>query len=129
MTNTPEIERQERLQVTAADGTTHRFYTHDEVQAAIAAAMMGAADIADNTGTCLLPCGHFLSERCGNAIRAAIPTDTMAALVAIRRQVWNEALEQAAQIVDPAPNARSGRWAENIRRKAAAIRAMKQGGE
>lgn len=38
----PEIERQERLQVTAADGTTHRFYTHDEVQAAIAAAMMGA---------------------------------------------------------------------------------------
>jgi hypothetical protein len=38
----PEIERQERLLATAADGTTHRFYTHDEVQAAIAAAMMGA---------------------------------------------------------------------------------------
>ncbi len=33
----PELERQERLQVTAADGTTHRFYTHDELQAAIAA--------------------------------------------------------------------------------------------
>jgi hypothetical protein len=52
-----------------------------------------------------------------------------AALAERERQVWNEALEQAAQIVDPAPNAKSGRWAENIRRKAAAIRAMKQGGE
>ena len=38
----PELERQERLQVTASDGTTHRFYTHDELQAAIAAAMMMA---------------------------------------------------------------------------------------
>ncbi len=42
MTSTPEIPRQERFQVTAADGVTHRFYTHDEVQAAIAQAMMGA---------------------------------------------------------------------------------------
>jgi vacuolar-type H+-ATPase subunit H len=52
--------------------------------------------------------------------------ENVAELEEAKRQVWNEALEQAAQIVDPAPNAKSGRWAENIRRKAAAIRAMKK---
>ena len=30
--------------------------------------------------------------------------------------------EQAARIVDPAPNAKDGLWARNLRRKAAAIR-------
>jgi hypothetical protein len=47
----PEIERQERLLVTAADGTTHRFYTHDEVQAAIAEAMQGAEVSGDIVAT------------------------------------------------------------------------------
>lgn len=34
------------------------------------------------------------------------------------------ALEEAARLVDPAPNAKRGLWAENLRRKAIAIRAL-----
>jgi hypothetical protein len=136
---TPEIERQERLQVTAADGTTHRFYTHDEVQAAIAAAMMGvvkplewienpdtgeggmlgggvinATYHAMDDGWCFHRARFWRETENIEAAKAAaqadyqarilsalsIPTDTMAALEEIKRQVWNEALEVAAKWCD-----------------------------
>jgi hypothetical protein len=102
-------------------------------QAAIAAAMMRAVkhilempDIQDydefgRAGFASPPQWQVAAE-----IEELIPTDATAALEEAKRKVWNEALEQAAQIVDPAPNAKSGRWAENIRRKSAAIRAMKK---
>ena len=38
----------------------------------------------------------------------------------------NDALEDAARVVDPAANAKDGLWAKNLRRKAAKIRAMKE---
>jgi hypothetical protein len=95
---TPEIERQERLQVTAADGTTHRFYTHDEVQAAIAAAMMGAVDIARHEADLIDKRAAEMgrpanSEEAVTArgiaglILLAIPTDAAPALEEIKRQV------------------------------------------
>lgn len=37
---------------------------------------------------------------------------------------WKVAREAAAKVVDPAPNARNGLWAENLRRKAIAIRSL-----
>ena len=39
--------------------------------------------------------------------------------------VYNKAIEEAARIVDPAVNAKDGLWASNLRKKAAAIRALK----
>ena len=40
------------------------------------------------------------------------------------RAVWDAAIEAAARIVDPAPNAKDGLWARNLRNKAKAIRAL-----
>ena len=41
-----------------------------EVEAAVKRALEAAAQAANNTGTCLMPNGQFLSERCAAHIRA-----------------------------------------------------------
>ncbi len=50
-----------------------------ELEAALATAradaLREAAAVAEKTGTCLLPSGSFLSERCRDAILAIIPKE------------------------------------------------------
>lgn len=54
----------------------------EAAEAAIARAyhmgLEAAATEADKTSTCILPSGHFLSERCGTAIRALTPPADLA---------------------------------------------------
>lgn len=70
----------------------------DAAQAMVAAAYEVCAAEADKTGTCLLPSGHFLSERCGAAIRALTPADASAALAERDNATWNAAIDAAAQV-------------------------------
>jgi hypothetical protein len=45
-------------------------YTRAQVDEAVKRALEAAAEKAEITETCILPSGHFLSEKCANAIRA-----------------------------------------------------------
>jgi hypothetical protein len=134
----PEIERQERLQVTAADGTTHRFYTHDEVQAAIAAAMMRAVEYCDRLSEKAYENGEEAKGIYLSCISAGvgdmIPTDATAALEERDKHVWNEALEAVLRLpyrIGPSLDADDGFFINVGQIKALlkrdAIRAMKKG--
>jgi hypothetical protein len=150
---TPEIERQERLQVTAADGTTHRFYTHDEVQAAIAAAMMGvvkplewkdlglgwvAYDPLFETQVITEDRAKYDAERATRILSAlSIPTDA-AALDAMRVEAvaaWDAVLDRIRKLRGegwegaPAVHPYDKGYLAALDAMHNAIRAMKKGGE
>jgi hypothetical protein len=94
----PEIERQERLLATAADDTTHHFYTHDEVQATIAAVMMGAVKYCDRLSERAYESGDEVKGRYLSCISAGIgdmiSTDAIAALEGVKRQAKLELMKE-----------------------------------
>lgn len=51
-------------------GLPEQTFTAADLARAYEAGRDDAAEAAEKTGTCLLPSGHFLSERCRDAIRA-----------------------------------------------------------
>ena len=67
--NLEELAREAgfRLDVTSGSVNTHRLTRF------AALVLEEAAKAAENTPTCLLPSGAFLSERCAAAIRALKP--------------------------------------------------------
>jgi hypothetical protein len=117
-------------------------------QAAIAAAMMGAAKVAKAEALCKLQGLNWsmgtMNQRelesdaddVADSITSAIPTDATAALEEIKRQVWNGALEAAARLAVIAEYA-CAEWSmkghgapvavEQLCYLAATIRAMKGG--